>query len=447
VGFFGCVLGALEKYMKIKSIVAQEVLDSRGNPTVMATLVTEDGHEVSSMVPSGASTGVHEALELRDGGDRFGGKGVLKAVKNVNEIIAPELIGMDVTKQQEIDDKMLELDGTETKSKLGANAILSVSMAVTRAGAMAKRVRLYEYVAELFSAQGGQGQKAKSFEMPIPMMNVLNGGKHALGSTDMQEYMIMPVGAPSVAEAVRWGAEIFHTLGKLLKAEGFQTTVGDEGGYAPSLPRNERPLELIIEAIEKAGYKPGKDVSIAQDPAASEFFEDGKYDLKTEGKKLDSSELVKLYGEWVKKYPIVSIEDGLAEDDWDGFTEMTEVMGDKIQIVGDDLLVTNVERLKKAIEMKACNSILIKLNQIGTVSETIAAIKLAHENGMTAVVSHRSGETEDSFIADFVVGSGAGQIKTGSLSRSDRVSKYNRLMVIERELGNKAKMAKFPFKK
>lgn len=427
--------------MKIKSIFAQEVLDSRGNPTVMATLVTEEGVEVSSMVPSGASTGAHEALELRDGGERYGGKGVLKAVENVNSLIAPELVGMDVTEQQAIDDKMLALDGTTTKSKLGANAILAVSMAVTRAGAEAKGLRLYEYVAELF------GNGTDSFKMPVPMMNVLNGGKHALGSTDMQEYMIMPVGAPSVAEAVRWGAEVFHALGKILKAQGFQTTVGDEGGYAPSLPKNERPLELIIEAIKKAGYEPGKQIAIAQDPASTEFYVDGKYDLKTEGKKLTSEEMVELYSQWMEKYPIVSIEDGLAEDDWDGFAAMTAKVGERLQIVGDDLLVTNVERLQKAIDMKACNSILIKLNQIGSVSETIAAIKLAHENGMTAVVSHRSGETEDAFIADFVVGAGAGQIKTGSLSRSDRIAKYNRLMIIERELGDKATMAEFPYKK
>jgi enolase len=427
--------------MKIQHISAQEILDSRGNPTVLALVTTEDGHEVSAMVPSGASTGVHEALELRDNDNRFGGKGVLTAVKNVNDIIAPALQGMDVTKQQEIDVKMIELDGTPTKSKLGANAILAVSLAVTRAGAHAKGMKLYEYVAHLF------GNNTDSYIMPIPMMNVLNGGKHAQGSTDMQEYMIMPVGAPSVAEAVRWGAEVFHTLGKILKAEGFQTTVGDEGGYAPSLQHNERPLELIIEAITKAGYIPGEQIAIAQDPAASEFFENGTYQLATENKQLSSQEMISLYTEWLQKYPIVSIEDGLAQDDWTGFVEMNKQVGDTIQIVGDDLLVTNVERLQKAIELKACNSILVKLNQIGTVSETIAAITLAHQNDMTAIVSHRSGETEDSFIADFVVGAGAGQIKTGSLSRSDRVAKYNRLMVIERELGDKASIASFPFKR
>lgn len=428
--------------MKISSIFAQEVLDSRGNPTVMASLTLENGSSVEAMVPSGASTGSHEALELRDEDkSRFGGKGVLKAVANVNDVIAPALVGMDVTKQQEIDDKMLALDGTPTKSKLGANAILAVSMAVTKAGALASGKKLYAYIAELF------GNSTESFKMPIPMMNVLNGGKHALGSTDMQEYMIMPIGAPSIAEAVRWGAETFHALGKMLKEKGFQTTVGDEGGYAPSLKRNEEPLELIIAAIEKAGYRPGVDIAIAQDPASSEFFKDGKYHLATENKSLTSEEMVELYASWVEKYPIVSIEDGLSEDDWSGFTAQTARIGNRVQIVGDDLFVTNVERLQKGIDTKAGNSILIKLNQIGSVSETIAAMKLASAHGFTSVVSHRSGETEDSFIADFVVGAGSGQIKTGSLSRSDRIAKYNRLMVIERELGSKATMAEFPFKK
>ncbi len=428
--------------MKISSIFAQEVLDSRGNPTVMATLTLENGSSVEAMVPSGASTGSHEALELRDEDkSRFGGKGVLKAVANVNDVIAPALFGMDVTKQQEIDDKMLALDGTPTKSKLGANAILAVSMAATKAGALASGKKLYAYIAELF------GNSTESFKMPIPMMNVLNGGKHALGSTDMQEYMIMPIGAPSIAEAVRWGAETFHALGKMLKEKGFQTTVGDEGGYAPSLKRNEEPLELIIAAIEKAGYRPGVDIAIAQDPASSEFFKDGKYHLATENKSLTSEEMVELYASWVEKYPIVSIEDGLSEDDWSGFTAQTARIGNRVQIVGDDLFVTNVERLQKGIDAKAGNSILIKLNQIGSVSETIAAMKLASAHGFTSVVSHRSGETEDSFIADFVVGAGSGQIKTGSLSRSDRIAKYNRLMVIERELGSKVSMAEFPFKK
>ncbi len=428
--------------MKISHIWAQEILDSRGNPTVEATVVLEDGTKGRSAVPSGASTGSHEALELRDGDNaRFGGKGTLKAIANVTDVIAPALVGIEVTDQRAIDTKMLELDGTETKSKLGANAILSVSMAAVKAAAQSEGIPTYQYVARLF------GNSEEEFVMPIPMMNVLNGGKHAIGSTDMQEYMIMPIGAPSVAEAVRWGAEVFHTLGKMLKEKGFQTTVGDEGGYAPSLKRNEEPLELIIAAIEKAGYKPGEDISIAQDPAASEFFEDGAYQLKTENRSLSSEEMVALYAEWIEKYPIVSIEDGFDEDDWAGFSAQTAAMGNRIQIVGDDLFVTNPVRLQKGIDLKAANSILIKLNQIGTVSETIDAINLARENGLTAVVSHRSGETEDAFIADFVVGAGTGQIKTGSLSRSERVGKYNQLMRIEKELGNKAKIAVFPFKK
>lgn len=428
--------------MKITTILAQELLDSRGNPTVEARVELEDGTVARSAVPSGASTGTHEALELRDEDQsRYGGKGVLQAVANVNETIAPALTGMDVFDQKAIDQKMLELDGTETKSKLGANAILAVSMAVVKAAAASAKVPVYQYVARMF------GRSEDSYVMPIPMMNVLNGGKHALGSTDMQEYMIMPVGAPSVAEAVRWGAEVFHILGKMLKEKGFQTTVGDEGGYAPSLSRNEEPLELIISAIEKAGYKPGEQIAIAQDPAASEFYEDGKYQLKTENRALTSDEMVSLYAEWIEKYPIVSLEDGFAEDDWVGFSAQMRAMGNKIQIVGDDLFVTNIKRLQKGIDLKAANSILIKLNQIGTVSETIDAINLARENGMTAIVSHRSGETEDTFIADFVVGAGTGQIKTGSLSRSERVAKYNQLMRIEKELGDRAKMASFPYKK
>lgn len=428
--------------MKISKISAQEILDSRGNPTIEATVELESGISAKAAVPSGASTGSHEALELRDGDkSRYLGKGVLKAVENVEKLIAPEIVGMEATDQKGVDQAMIDLDGTENKDKLGANAILAVSMAVTKAAAQAKGIPLYQHVAELF------GNSTTSYTMPIPMMNVLNGGKHAIGSTDMQEYMIMPVGAPSIQEAVRWGAEVFHQLGKMLKDRSFQKTVGDEGGYAPSLKRNEEPLELIIEAIEKAGYKPGEDIAIAQDPAASEFYENGKYQFKTENKALTSEEMVDLYTKWVEKYPIVSIEDGLAEDDWQGFAEQTARIGDKIQIVGDDLFVTNIKRLQKGIDMKACNSILIKLNQIGTVSETIAAIKLAEDNGMTAVVSHRSGETEDTFIADFVVGAGTGQIKTGSLCRSERVAKYNQLMRIERELGDKAKIAQLPFGK
>ncbi len=425
--------------MNIAGVFALEILDSRGNPTLETEIVLENGLKARAAVPSGASTGSNEALELRDGGSRYGGKGVQQAVKNVNQIIASAIKGMDVTDQDGLDKKMLELDGTETKSKLGANAILSVSIAVVKVAALAKNQETYEYVAELF------GHDVNKFTLPIPMMNVLNGGKHAMGSADMQEFMIVPVGAPSITEAVRWGAEIFHALGKLLKTEGYQTTVGDEGGYAPALGSNEAPLELIIQAIEKAGYKPGEEIGIALDPAATEFYENGKYQLKTEGKSLTSEELVERYQQWVEKYPIISIEDGHAEDDWAGFTMMTSKLGDKIQIVGDDLFVTNPKFLQKGIELKAANSILIKLNQIGTVTETIATMKLAEANGFTSVVSHRSGETEDAFIADFVVGVGTGQIKTGSLSRSDRISKYNQLMRIEAQLGDKAQLAKFPF--
>lgn len=428
--------------MKIISIKAQEILDSRGNPTIEAHLEAEGNIKTKAAVPSGASTGTHEALELRDEDEnRYLGKGVLKAVANVNNIIAPKLIGMDVTDQQGIDNKMLEMDGTPLKKNLGANAILAVSMAVTRAGAMAKNLPLYAYVSTLF------GEQPNQFLMPVPMMNVLNGGQHAIGSADMQEYMIMPVGASSIQEAVRWGSEIFHNLGKILKNLGYQTTVGDEGGYAPKLDSNETPLKLIMEAITKAGYKPGDEIAIAMDPAANEFYKDGKYNLAIENKQLTSAELVNRYEQWVKTYPIVSIEDGLAEDDWDGFALMTEKLGNQIQIVGDDLFVTNPERLKKGIELKAANSILIKVNQIGSITETVNTIKLAKKANMTAVVSHRSGETEDAFIADFVVGAQTGQIKTGSLSRSDRIAKYNQLMRIERELGEKAIFSKMPFAK
>ena len=431
--------------MLIKSIEAQEVLDSRGNPTVGVTLKLEDGTEVFSAVPSGASTGAYEALELRDEDNtRYLGKGVLKAVANVNDIIAPKLIGQDVRGQEELDQMMLDLDGTQGKQNLGANAILAVSMACVKAAAIVNKMPLYAYIAKLF------GNSTEEFVMPVPMSNVLNGGKHAIGSADMQEFMIFPLAAPNVVEAIRWNAEIFHHLGKIIQKKGWQKTVGDEGGYAPPLGTNEAPLQLIMQAIEMAGYKAGEDVFIALDPAASEFYEGegetGLYDLKTEGKKLTSSEMVKKYQQWVEEYPIVSIEDGLAEDDWSGFSELTETLGKKIQIMGDDLLVTNPERIQKAIDKKAANSVLIKLNQIGSVSETIQAIKLAQSAGWTCVVSHRSGETGDTFIADFVVGTGTGQIKTGSMCRSERVAKYNRLMIIERELGDKAKIAKFPFK-
>lgn len=426
--------------MLISKIYAQEILDSRGNPTVEAKVTLEGGVSATASVPSGASTGIHEALELRDTkSKRFGGKDVSQAVENVNTWISAELTGMEVTGQTEIDQKMINLDGTETKSKLGANAILAVSMAVTKAAAESLRMPLYQYIARLFE------NSETEFTIPIPMMNVLNGGRHALGSTDMQEYMIMPIGAPNIEEAIRWGAEVFHILGKMLQEKGFQITVGDEGGYAPALQRNDEPFELMITAIQQAGYKPGAEIAIAQDPAASEFYENGKYHLKTEGRSLTSAEMIQLYASWIEKYPIISIEDALAEDDWDGFVAMNKAMGDRVQLVGDDLYVTNIKRLQKGIELGAGNSILIKLNQIGTVSETIETIKLAKENRMTAIVSHRSGETEDTFIADFVVGAGTGQIKTGSLSRSERVAKYNRLMTIERELGSRSHYAKFPF--
>lgn len=427
--------------MKIVSVVAQEILDSRGNPTVETTITLENGITATSAVPSGASTGSREALELRDGdAARFGGKGVLKAVDHVNSTIGPAIVNMEVTDQISIDRKMIDMDGTEMKERLGANAILSVSMAVTKAAAVSLNLPLYEYVAQLF------GRSTNSYVMPIPMMNVLNGGKHAIKSTDMQEFMIMPIGAPSIQEAVRWGSEVFQTLGKLIKELGQATTVGDEGGYAPSLPANRTPLELIVKAIEKCGYVPGRDVAIALDPASTEFFEDGKYHLNTEGKALTSDEMIALYRAWMQEFPIVSLEDGLAEEDWEGWTKLTAVVGQDHQIVGDDLFVTNKKWVQKGIDLKAGNSVLIKLNQIGTVTETIETINLAREHGYTAVVSHRSGETEDTFIADFVVGAGTGQIKTGSLSRSERIAKYNRLMRIERELGEKATIAAFPFK-
>jgi enolase len=425
--------------MKIASIKGQEILDSRGNPTVEAQVRLENGESVRAAVPSGASTGVHEALELEDEDkDRYEGKGDLKAQFNIDSLIAPELVGMEATQQQKIDKKLLELDGTENKSRLGANAILAVSMAATKAGAETANKPLYAYIAELF------GNNAAEFRMPVPMMNVLNGGKHAPGAADMQEYMLMPTGAPSITEAVRWGAEIFHKLGDLLKQEGFQTTVGDEGGYAPPLKNNEEPLKLIMRAIETAGYKPGEQVVMAMDPAASEFYVKGIYQLKAEGRQLDTEGMIDLYAKWLDKYPIKSIEDPLSEDDWAGFTLMTHKLGDKLQIVGDDLFVTNTKRLQKGIDNRAANAILIKVNQIGTVTETIEAIKLADEHGYRSIISHRSGETEDTFIADLAVGSGAGQIKTGSLSRSDRVAKYNQLMRIEDDLEEKA-IYKSPF--
>lgn len=426
--------------MKITSIVAAEILDSRGNPTVSARLTLEDGSVHMAAVPSGASTGSHEALELRDGDKkRYGGKGVLKAVGNVNTKIAPALTGMDVADQTTLDQAMLSVDGTETKSNLGANAMLAVSMAATRGAAHAQGIPLYAYIATLF------GNATDSYVMPVPMMNVLNGGKHASKSSDMQEFMIMPVGAQSIAEAVRYGSEVFQTLGKILHEAGHATTVGDEGGYAPSLGNNQAPLDMIRAAVEKAGFVFGKDIAIALDPASTEFYANGKYILTSENTVKTSDEMVALYVEWVEKYPIVSLEDGLAEDDWDGWVKLTAAVSGKTQLVGDDLFVTNPARLQMGIDKKAGNSILIKLNQIGTVTETVNAIKLAKANGYTAVVSHRSGETEDAYIADFVVGAGTGQIKTGSLSRSERIAKYNRLMAIEKELGSKASYARMPY--
>ncbi|HCO96095.1 MAG TPA: phosphopyruvate hydratase [Phycisphaerales bacterium] len=428
--------------MKIAKVTAQELLDSRGNPTVEAIVILENGLTATAMVPSGASTGIHEALELRDGNPRrYLGRGVLQAVAHVNEMIAPAVVGRDVTDQAGIDNHLLEIDGTPNKSKVGANAILSVSIACLKAGALAEGIPFFEYVASLIDER-----PVEKFTMPIPMMNVLNGGKHAEGSADLQEYMIMPIGAPSIVEAVRWGAEIFHHLGKIIQKKGWPTTVGDEGGYAPPVHSNEQPLQLIMEAMEQAGYTPGTQIGIALDPAASELHQDDRYHLDKDGRKdLTSDEMVELYVEWAGKYPIVSIEDGLAEEDWDGFAHLKQQTNDAIQIVGDDLFVTNVERVEMGIRKKAANSVLIKVNQIGTITESLQTIKLARQNDMTCIISHRSGETELPFEADFAVGTHVGQIKIGSLSRSERVAEYNQLMRIERELGDRAQMACFAF--
>ena len=414
----------------IIDVYGREVIDSRGNPTVEVEVVTESGAFGRAMVPSGASTGEREALELRDGDkNRYLGKGVLKAVENVNTIIAPAILGMDVTDQASIDKVMIELDGTKDKSKLGANATLGVSLACARAAADFYGMPLYKYL-------GGVNGKV----LPVPMMNVLNGGKHADSSVDMQEFMIMPIGAPSFKEAVRWSAEVFHNLKKVLTSKGYNTAVGDEGGYAPSCTEgNDEPLKLIVAAIEAAGYKPWEDFGICLDPASSEFYneETGKYELTKSGQgEKTTDEMIDMYADWCEKYPILSIEDGLAENDWDGWKKLTERLGKKIQLVGDDLFVTNVEYLQKGIDLGVANSILIKLNQIGTLTETLDAIELAKTHGYTAVVSHRSGETEDTTIADLVVGVNAGQIKTGSMSRTDRIAKYNQLMRIEDELGD-----------
>jgi enolase len=411
---------------RIHSVRAREILDSRGSPTVAVDVLLEDGTKASSAVPSGASTGENEAVELRDGEPRrYGGKGVRRAVANVNEIIAPELVGLSATEQARIDRLMIELDGTRNKAKLGANAILGVSQAVARAAANCCGLPLYAYL-------GGVGAR----HLPVPMMNVINGGKHADSSLDFQEFMIMPRGAPSFSEALRYGAETFQALKTLLHDKGQSTAVGDEGGFAPRLASNDEACELIIAAIERAGYRPGEDIAIALDPAASSFFESGKYRLTRSGQgEKTSAEMITLFVEWHRKYPIVSLEDGLAENDWAGFQQLTAALGARIQIVGDDILVTNPVYIKRGIEEKTCNAALIKLNQIGTVSETIDAIQLCRNAGWAFVISHRSGETEDSFMADFAVAMSGGQIKTGSLCRSERIAKYNRLLEIEEGLG------------
>lgn len=418
--------------MTIKDVKAREILDSRGNPTVEVEVKLEDGTVGRAGVPSGASTGVHEALELRDGDKkRYNGKGVLQAVGNVNKLIAPEICGLNAFDQAGLDEKLITLDGTPNKNKLGANAILGVSLAAARAAALSLKLPLYRYL-------GGLGARV----LPVPMFNILNGGVHAnWQGTDLQEFMIAPVGAPSLREAVRWGSEVYQALKSVLKARGYSTGVGDEGGFAPALKKNAEAIELIVEAIEKAGYKPGVEVAIALDAAASSFYEDGVYNLRTEGKKVKAEEMVKMYEDWVEKYPVFSIEDGLAEDDWEGWKVLNERLGQTTQLVGDDIFVTNVERIKKGIEENAANSVLIKLNQIGTLTETIQAIDLARRANWTAMISHRSGETVDSFIADFSVAMGTGQLKTGAPCRGERVEKYNQLMRIEEELGSSAHYA------
>ena len=414
---------------QIDRIHAREILDSRGNPTVEADVVLVTGERGRAAVPSGASTGEHEAVELRDGDRaRYGGKGVLKAVTNVNDVIARELKGMDARDQRGIDQKLIQLDGTPNKSNLGANALLSVSMANARAAANQHKQPLYRYL-------GGEG----AHTLPVPMMNIFNGGAHADNNVDFQEFMIVPIGAPSFSEALRMGAEIFHALKSVLKKKGYGTAVGDEGGFAPNLKSNEEAIETILEAIHLSGYKTGDDVLFALDPAASEFFDGESYVFKkSDGRKLSSAEMVSFWKDWVDKYPIISIEDGMAENDWDGWKAMTGELGNRIQLVGDDLFVTNTKFLQKGIDLGVANSILIKVNQIGTLTETLDCIQLAKSNGRTAVISHRSGETEDAFIADLAVATNAGQIKTGSISRSDRIAKYNQLLRIEEELGDAA---------
>lgn len=419
----------MSDWTEIIGIFAREILDSRGNPTIEVETVLDCGVTGRAAVPSGASTGAFEAVELRDGDKkRYMGRGVQKAVENVNSFIAPELEGMDAIYQREIDQAMLDVDGTNNKSKLGANAILGVSLSVAKAAALAMDLPLYKYL-------GG----VNAHILPLPMMNILNGGKHADNSVDLQEFMIMPIGASTFSEALRMGTEVFHNLKTVLKKDGLNTAVGDEGGFAPDLKTNEDAIKYIIKAIEKAGFKPGKDIYIALDPAATEFYKGGKYNLKGEGKVLTPTEMVDYYKNLTEKYPIISIEDGMAEEDWDGWKKLTDKIGSKVQLVGDDLFVTNTARLKKGIELEVANSILIKVNQIGTLSETLDAIEMAKTAGYTAVISHRSGETEDTTIADMVVGVNAGQIKTGAPSRTDRVSKYNQLLRIEEDLGSEAK--------
>ena len=412
----------------IVDVIAREILDSRGNPTIEADVVLESGISGRAAVPSGASTGSKEAIELRDGdASRYGGKGVQKAIENVNTEICEAIIGLDASEQAFVDRTMIDLDGTENKSRLGANAILAVSAAVAKAAAEESTLPLYRYL-------GGAGEMM----LPVPLMNVINGGAHANNSVDMQEFMLVPLGAPTFREALRYGSEVFHALKKLIDAKGMATTVGDEGGFAPNLPSNESALQLLLEAIDKAGYTAGTDIALALDCAASEYYKDGMYELESEGAKLTRSQMVDYLANWVDKYPIISIEDGMSEHDWDGWKLLTDRLGKKVQLVGDDLFVTNTKILKQGIAKGIANSILIKINQIGTLSETFAAVSMAMRAGYTSIISHRSGETEDSLIADIAVGTNAGQIKTGSLSRSDRIAKYNQLLRIEEDLGDVA---------
>jgi enolase len=417
--------------MQIKGIQAREILDSRGNPTIEVEAVLTDGTSARAAVPSGASTGVHEAVELRDGDPaRYGGKGVLRAVANVNQTIAPRLVGTECCDQKDMDATLIALDGTPNKSRLGANAVLGVSLALARVGARLEGQPLYRHL-------GGSGANL----LPVPMFNILNGGRHARGGVDFQEFMVMPVGAPSFSEALRWGTEVYHALGRLLESRGLATNVGDEGGFAPPLPRNEEAAELVVQAIEGSGHRPGDEVAIALDPATSELLVDGHYVLSRENRSLVAEELVELWQRWADRFPIVSIEDGMAQDDWQGWQLLTAGLGERVQLVGDDLFVTNVERISRGIKEGAGNAVLIKPNQIGTLTETLAAIELARSANYASIISHRSGETEDTTIADLAVATGVGQIKTGAPARSERTAKYNRLLQIEAELGQAARFA------